>query len=154
MDARAVLSEYGAQALVAVGGVAGVIKGGAALVQSVVTAKAKRAAFEQRVLDGIDEARNAARTVASTSEALKSAVEGVKYQLTEHDKRTRETAELVREAREDLSALRGEVLQRVHRVEQDASTARHVASEADALARNAHQRLDTAPAFGRPRSKA
>ena len=140
MNALAILQEYGPQAVAALGGVAGVAKGGAWVVQRAVEARRTKreadAAWRDEVRAGI---KACSEAVASMSER----VAAFGAQLDAHDARTAETAALVREAREDLAELRGEMIHRVGRAENDAGTARHVASEADALARHAVQTLDT-----------
>ncbi len=160
MNALTIIQEYGPQALAAVGGAAGVAKGGAWVVSRIVETsrekKAARAQFEQDMRDGI-------RACTSGLSALSERVAVLSSQLDAHDKRTAETAALVRDAREELVEMRGELMHRIGRAENEAATARHVASEANALATNAHHRLDqhqprrldtvTALPFGKQKSR-
>lgn len=141
-DALALLQEYAPQAAAAVGGAAGLLKGGAWVVERVVKART-----EKREADAAwrDEVRAGIRATTAAVSGLEKQVAVMASQLEAHDKRTQATATLVQETREDLAALRGEILHRVERAENDAATARHVASEANALATHAHQRLDDAP---------
>ena len=157
--ALALIQEYGPQALAAVGGVAGVAKGATWAVHRVVeTRRTKREASDA----WREEVRAGIRACTTAVSGLERQVAVMASQLDAHDRRTAETATLVRQTCEELAALRGEVMHRVEHAENDAGTARHVASEANALATNAHQRLDeriprtldtVTPGFGRPRSK-
>jgi len=169
----ALVQEYGPQALAAVGGGAGLLKGGAWVAGKIEGRQnAKKEAREEREKaeherreaerEYRDEVRSGLRALNESMTELSGRVENMQGQLEAHDKRTRETAELVRMAAQERHEFFGEMRSRVARAENDASTARHVASEANALATNAHQRLDeriprtldtVTPGFGRPSSK-
>ena len=140
MNALALIQEYGPQAVAALGGVAGVAKGGAWVVQRAVEARRTK-----READAAwrDEVRAGIRSCTQAVGAMEHRLTVLSTQLDAQDRRTAETAALVRETREEMAELRGEVMHRVLHAENDAGTARHVATEANALATNAHHRLDT-----------
>jgi len=163
MDALMLINQYGPEIVAALGGAAGIGKGGAWVVGKVLDRQKQLAAEKEAVEKTkaaekalLEEIRAGLRACTEAVGKLSLRVDGFAHQLNEHDARTAETAKLVQNAREDLAELRGEVLHRLSRAENDASTARHVANEANALATNAHHRLDTEPVvgpFGRPVSK-
>ncbi len=139
MNALTIIQEYGPQALAAVGGAAGVAKCGAWVVGKVLEKRAAKRTEEAAKRAAEKEFRDEMR---SGLKACTDAVLVLSTKLDEHDKRTKETADVVRDASREISELRGEMQSRMSRAENDASVARHVASEANALAANAHHRLD------------